>query len=237
MPMSASAVAHHPLLVSSAPTVRPPIPVLIGSAICLHDDVLPAAGEIAIERFPCLLHRYAAVELLDHDRAAGELHAFGNALGPDRGDTGQDDHPGDHERVDPPAQEVIVRVLEDVHMSQMLSVWTCCRSASAISNSVCETNIDVKRFDARPIASVTAKPRIGPVPKLKRNAAEINAEMCVSTSVQMTRPNPALIDARTPRPASSSSLMRSKISTFESTPIPIVNTKPAMPGSVITAPT
>ena len=30
--------------------------------------------------------------------------------------------------------------------------------------------------------------------------------------------------------------MRSKISTLESTPIPIVRTKPAMPGSVMTAP-
>ncbi len=30
--------------------------------------------------------------------------------------------------------------------------------------------------------------------------------------------------------------MRSKMSTFESTPMPIVSTKPAMPGSVITAP-
>ena len=31
--------------------------------------------------------------------------------------------------------------------------------------------------------------------------------------------------------------MRLKISTFESTPIPIVSTKPAMPGSVMTAST
>ena len=30
--------------------------------------------------------------------------------------------------------------------------------------------------------------------------------------------------------------MRSKISTFESTPMPIVSTKPAMPGRVIVAP-
>jgi hypothetical protein len=30
--------------------------------------------------------------------------------------------------------------------------------------------------------------------------------------------------------------MRSKISTFESTPMPIVSTKPAMPGSVMVAP-
>ena len=74
------------------------------------------------------------------------------------------------------------------------------------------------------------------MPNWNRNAAEMSAAMCVSSSVQNTRLKPALIDARTPRCASSSSLMRSKISTFESTPMPIVSTKPAMPGSVITAP-
>ena len=91
-------------------------------------------------------------------------------------------------------------------------------------------------MEIKPKNSVTANPRIGPVPNWNRNAAEMSAETCVSTSVQNTRLNPALIAARTPRCASSSSLMRSKMSTFESTPIPIVSTKPAMPGSVITAP-
>ena len=68
------------------------------------------------------------------------------------------------------------------------------------------------------------------MPNWNRNAAEMSAATCVSTSVQNTRLKPALIDARTPRCASSSSLIRSKISTFESTPMPIVRTKPAMPG-------
>ena len=86
------------------------------------------------------------------------------------------------------------------------------------------------------MTSVIAKPRIGPVPNWNRNAAEISDAMCVSSSVRKTREKPALMDARTPRWAASSSLMRSKISTFESTPIPIVKTKPAMPGSVIVAP-
>ena len=32
------------------------------------------------------------------------------------------------------------------------------------SNKVFDTKVDVKRFDTRPIDSVTANPRIGPVP-------------------------------------------------------------------------
>ena len=83
------------------------------------------------------------------------------------------------------------------------------------------------------MTSVIAKPRIGPVPNWNRNAREMSAATCVSSSVRKTRLKPALIAARTPRCAASSSLMRSKISTFESTPMPIVSTKPAMPGSVI----
>ena len=83
--------------------------------------------------------------------------------------------------------------------AQMLNVATCRRRASASSNSVFDTNVDVNRFDSRPTASVTAKPRIGPVPNLNRNAAEMSAAMCVSTSVRKTRLKPALIAARTPR--------------------------------------
>ena len=107
---------------------------------------------------------------------------------------------------------------------------------SASSNSVLETKVAVNRFETRPATSVMANPRIGPVPNWNRNAAEMSAAKWVSSSVRNTRLKPALIEARTPRCASSSSLMRSKMSTFESTPMPIVSTKPAMPGSVITAP-
>ena len=80
------------------------------------------------------------------------------------------------------------------------------------------------------MTSVIANPRIGPVPNWNRNAAAMSDAMCVSSSVRKTRANPALMAARTPRCAASSSLMRSKISTFESTPMPIVRTNPAMPG-------
>ena len=47
---------------------------------------------------------------------------------------------------------------------------------------------------------------------------------------------PAFTAARTPLAVASSPLMRSKMSTLESTPMPIVRMKPAMPGSVMTAP-
>jgi hypothetical protein len=36
--------------------------------------------------------------------------------------------------------------------------------ADASSNNVLDANVDVKRFDASPIESVTAKPLMGPVP-------------------------------------------------------------------------
>src|SRR5262245_40831133 len=142
-----------------------------------------------------------------------------------------------------PAEEVEMGLLENVHgrglhhQHQILSAATCWRRDSTSSNSVFDTKIDVNRFEISPMNSVIAKPRIGPVPNWNRNAHEMSAATCVSTSVQKTRLKPALIEARTPRCDSSSSLMRSKISTFESTPMPIVSTKPAMPGSVITAPT
>jgi hypothetical protein len=118
----------------------------------------------------------------------------------------------------------------------MLSAVAVCRRASSTSNSVFETKMEVNRFVRRPIVSVIAKPRIGPVPNWNRNIAEMSDAMCVSSSVRKTRENPVLMAARTPRYAASSSLIRSKMSTFESTPIPMVSTKPAIPGSVIVAP-
>ena len=61
--------------------------------------------------------------------------------------------------------------------------------------------------------------------------------MWVSRMVRKTRSNPAATAARTPLAEPSSSLMRSKISTLESTPMPMVRMNPAMPGRVSTAPT
>ena len=50
--------------------------------------------------------------------------------------------------------------------------------------------------------------------------------MCVSRIVRKTRSNPAASACRAPFLVASSSRMRSKISTFESTPMPIVRMKP-----------
>jgi hypothetical protein len=59
---------------------------------------------------------------------------------------------------------------------------------------------------------------------------------CVSRIVRNTRSKPADTACRGPFAVCSSSLIRSKIKTLESTPIPIVRMNPAMPGSVIVAP-
>ena len=88
-----------------------------------------------------------------------------------------------------------------------------------------------------PIDSVTAKPRIGPVPNWNRKSAAIS----VVTLVSMIDDS-ALLEARrrsptaTVRPARSSSRMRSKMSTLASTAMPMVSTMPAMPGRVSVAP-
>ena len=87
-----------------------------------------------------------------------------------------------------------------------------------------------------PMVSVTAKPRIGPVPNWNRKSAAIRCVAFESRIAESAFEKPASIAARLVFPASISSLMRSKISTFESTPMPIVRMKPATPGSVITAP-
>ena len=58
---------------------------------------------------------------------------------------------------------------------------------------------------------------------------------CVSTIVAKALEKPFSMAALGARPLRSSSRMRSKMSTFESTAMPIVRMKPAMPGSVSVA--
>ena len=87
----------------------------------------------------------------------------------------------------------------------------------------------------RPITSVTAKPLIGPVPNWNRKAAAISAVAWVSRIVIQTRSKPFCTATRTVLPLRSSSRILSKISTFVSTPTPIVRITPAMPGSVSVA--
>ena len=122
--------------------------------------------------------------------------------------------------------------------------WSRCSAASRRpaclerinSKSVRDTKTAVKTFEIRPKNSVVAKPRIGPVPNWKRNAAAMSDETCVSTIVEEHAVEAGGDGLPRALPVASSSRMRSKISTFESTPMPIVRMKPAMPGSVMTAP-
>src|SRR5262249_40477223 len=62
-----------------------------------------------------LLDGDSLLELLDHHRAAGELDAFGDALDGERHETGNDDDPRQTDRLPAPAEEVVVRVLENLH--------------------------------------------------------------------------------------------------------------------------
>ena len=95
-----------------------------------------------------------------------------------------------------------------------------------------ETNTAVNIENANPMTSVTAKPLTGPVPYVKRKNAETIVVTCVSTIVPKARENPWSIAVRTAFPRRSSSRMRSKIRTFESTAMPTVRMRPAMPGRV-----
>ena len=115
-------------------------------------------------------------------------------------------------------------VIQSARRPPLEECWTVARMADA-------AGMDVWVGD-----SVVAKPRMGPVPNWNRNAAAIKDATCVSTMVMNTRSKPAATACRGPFLASSSSRIRSKISTFESTPMPIVSRKPAIPGNVITAP-
>src|SRR5579885_3394772 len=83
---------------------------------------------------------------------------------------------------------------------------------------------------------VMANPRIGPVPKTPRKAAETTVVPWVSIIVRKAFSKPASTADAADLPLRNSSRMRSNTRTFESTPMPMVRMTPAMPGSVRTAP-
>src|SRR5947208_15439595 len=100
-----------------------------------------------------LLHRHRSIEPLDDDRAAGKLDAFWNAFGPDCDDAGDDDGPRQHERVDAPAEEVVIRVLENVHMTAIsfrLSALSC--RIPAISRTLIAESRQLKASDTHSFA-------------------------------------------------------------------------------------
>ena len=61
-----------------------------------------------------------------------------------------------------------------------------------------DTNTAVNTLASRPIVSVVAKPRIGPVPNWKRNAAAMSDATWVSRMVSSTRSKPAATACFTP---------------------------------------
>ena len=99
------------------------------------------------------------------------------------------------------------------------------------------TKIAVNSEAMMPMESVTAKPRIGPVPNWKSTKrGEQRGELRVDDGGEGV--GEALAAPRLGRLAASiSSRMRSKISTLASTAMPIERTMPAMPGRVSAAST
>ena len=96
--------------------------------------------------------------------------------------------------------------------------------------------IAVKREVAIPINKVVANPLIGPVPNTNKIKAVRPVVMFASKIEDNALSKPSATAFNCPFPFFSSSRIRSKISTLASTEIPIVNTIPAIPGKVNTAP-
>jgi len=93
-------------------------------------------------------------------------------------------------------------------------------------------NYSVNILNNIPIAKVTAKPLIGPVPNLYNAAAVINVVIFESIIALSAFLKPSLKATTFVLPFTISSLILAKISTFASTAIPIVSINPAMPGRV-----
>ena len=104
------------------------------------------------------------------------------------------------------------------------------------STRILVTKIAVNNDVPIPINKVVAKPFMGPVPKIKRINAVSPVVILASKIEERALLNPSAIALRVPLPLLTSSLTRSKINTLASTEIPIVNTMPAIPGKVSTAP-
>jgi hypothetical protein len=86
---------------------------LVGTGIAvLLDDLL--AGQRR-QRAPHGVFGHRLGELDDDQSAAGKVDAQGHALGEDHAHAGQDHHQRQRDGVPPPADEVEVRVVQDLH--------------------------------------------------------------------------------------------------------------------------
>ncbi len=83
-----------------------------------------------------------------------------------------------------------------------------------------------------PMSSMSAKPFTDATAIRKRTSAVMAVTTFASRMVWKPLPYPAAIAARTDFPDRTSSLMRSKTTTFASAATPIVRISPANPGSV-----
>ncbi len=92
--------------------------------------------------------------------------------------------------------------------------------------------IALKRDTMTPMPSVNAKPLISDVPNQKSMSAVMKFEIFESRIENQAREKPNFTASLMVRPARSSSLIRSKISTFASTAIPIDMMNPAIPAAV-----
>ena len=100
--------------------------------------------------------------------------------------------------------------------------WSIARvAATAVSSEI-----------SVPISSISAKPFTEAIATRNSTSAVIAVTTFASRIVWKPLPYPAAIAARTDFPARTSSLMRSKTTTFASAATPIVRIRPAKPGSV-----
>ena len=133
---------------------------------------------------------------------------------------------GDAVGVPADADEVVVGVGEESQHVRC-SAWTwSAGAASQIMKKVRVTKTAVIIEATMPMISVTAKPLTGPVPNWKRKSAVSTVLTLESTMAFMACLNPSSIARRTVLPCSSSSRIRSKISTLASTAMPTDSTMP-----------
>ena len=107
--------------------------------------------------------------------------------------------PRQDDGVPAPAEEVEVRVLENMHDGSDRSAprRSALRPASSSSKSVFDTKIDVNRFGHQTESQRDREPANRARAEAGRGTPPRSAPRCaVSTSVQNTRLKPALIDAR-----------------------------------------
>src|SRR5919202_868973 len=148
-----------------------------------------------------------------HQRTAAEIDAVVEAHGGEEQGTYDGEHAGQRERVAPQPHEADLGVVRDetqvTHGNPQIGT-----AAGRVMRSHCTTmsRVTVKAVNTvvtMPMASVTAKPWIGPVPDKNRITAAIIWVLCVSRMVAKARAKPASSEAIMVFPVRFSSRMRS----------------------------